>query len=154
MNRSGFWPAGNKNDMKRFARSTPLILLVLTASLVLPSCASLKRGKRMDQFQTTTSLYRNAIRWNNFKAAAGFLEDPGQALEGNSLDRLRLVKVTEYDVVGEKASPDYHTVDVTAVIEYVWLDQMVQRRVTDRQKWIYDESTKRWRLAGGLPDFN
>lgn len=108
----------------------------------------------MDQFQTATSLYRNAIRWSNFKAAAGFLEDPGQALEENGLERLRLVKVTDYDVIGEKASADYHTVDVTAVIEYVWLDQMVQRRVTDRQKWIYDDATKRWRLTGGLPDFN
>jgi hypothetical protein len=140
--------------MNRFAHPTSFLLFVLVASLLLPSCASLKRGKRMSDFDTTTSLYRNAIRWSNFKAAAAFLEDPGEALEVANLDRLRLLKVTDYDVIGQKVSPDFHTVDVTVVIEYLWLDQMVQRRITDRQKWVYDDAAKRWQLVGSLPDFH
>lgn len=139
--------------MKRFAVPASFIVLFLLASLI-SGCAGLRKSQRMSEFQDTTSVYQNAIRWNNFKAALAFLQHPAEGLGEQGLNRLALVRVTDYEVAQEQPSPDGRAVDVTAVIEYVWLDQMAQRRITDHQHWVYVKRLKRWQIDGGLPHFN
>ncbi len=139
--------------MKRLTHPAVCIPLLLFVS-VASGCAGLRNSQRLSEFQDTSSVYRNAIRWNNFKGALGFLRHPSEGLGEEGLKRLALVRVTDYEVTAEQASPDRRTVDVTAVIEYVWLDRMVQRRITDHQHWVYVDRLKRWQIDGGLPQFN
>lgn len=139
--------------MKRLTRPAVYIPLFLIVGFV-SGCAGLRNSQRLSEFQDTASLYRNAIRWSNFKGALAFLEHPSEALGEQGLKRLALVRVTDYEVTAEQASPDRRAVDVTAVIEYMWLDRMVQRRVIDHQHWVYVDRLKRWQIDGGLPQFN
>jgi len=98
--------------------------------------------------------YQHAIRWNNFKGAIGFLQHPAESLGGHELNRLAQLRVTDYEISSQLPSADGRSVDVSAVIEYVWLDQMVQRRIIDHQHWVYVQNLKRWQLDGSLPQFN
>jgi hypothetical protein len=141
-----------KMSMKRRTILPALLLLVLMAGL-LSACAGLRKSQRMSEFQDTASLYQNAIRWNNFKEALGFLQHPAEALNQQRLNRLALLRVTDYEMGSERFSDDGRSVDVSAVIEYVWLDQMVQRRIIDHQHWVYVQKLKRWQLDGDLPQF-
>lgn len=139
--------------MKRRSVLPALILLALMAAL-LSACAGLRKSQRLSDFQDTALQYQNAIRWNDFKGALAFLQHPGASLGPQGLNRLALLRVTDYEVSSQLPSADGRSVDVSAVIEYVWLDQMVQRRIVDHQHWVYVQSLKRWQIDGPLPQFN
>lgn len=114
-------------------------------------CARVKEDAKRIALEHTLASYAQALRWGYFPAAAGFVS-PGQRTDLDT-DGLKNVRITGYDVL----QPGIIGPDDTAVqlvqIDYVLEDRQRLERVSDRQRWRYDEQSKAWWLESGLPVF-
>ncbi len=122
-------------------------LLFLAA--IVAGCAT---SMRLEKFDTTTRAYERALRWSDFQTAF--------ALAGNAdaplpdFRRLQDVRVTSYDVVGApQVNGDASQVVQMVEIRYANLGNMSERRLTDRQTWVYSPSDERWKLRSAFPAF-
>ena len=68
------------------------------------------------------------------------------------MDRLRLFKVTQYNV--RSSAPVDAGKGLVQVVEIRMFNknQARERSIVDEQYWKYNELTERWRLHSGLPD--
>ena len=127
-------------------------LLFSLAILTLASCSTNQvdksRGEAFKQYETI-------IRWSQWDAAADFIspdyqeEHPITRLE---LDRLRLFRVTAYNLRSTGVFDEGMTARQVVEIKLFNTHQAVERTVIDEQEWRYDEERKRWLLHSGLPD--
>lgn len=133
-------------------RCRGLVVIILIA-LVLGAggCARVKEDAKRIALENTLNSYRQAIRWGQFSAAAGFLS-PEQRLDLDS-ERLANLRVTGYEVL----QPGLIGPDDTAVqlvqIDYVLEDRQRLERLRDRQRWRHDADSRAWWLESGLPAF-
>jgi hypothetical protein len=133
----------------RFAQ----IGLVLALALLLAACAS--SGQRSPRDQILYD-YVSAVRWSDFDAAALFLDPEVVAREPmTDLDRerYRLFQVSGYEVksASEPADGEYtQVVEIRVVNRHTQIEKVI----TDRQRWRWDQEAKRWWLASGLPDLD
>jgi hypothetical protein len=140
-----------------FARGRALATASLALALALimvagVGCASVKKDSKRIALENALSSYRQAIRWGYFPAAAGFLDPEIR----NDVDTAALenVRVTGYEVIQPGlVGPDDVAVQLVQ-IDYVLTDRQRLRKLADRQRWRYDETSKAWWLASGLPDFS
>ena len=126
-------------------------LLVITA-LMLGACSSTgpekKRGEVFKQYETI-------IRWSQWDAAVDFVspdyldENPIKRLD---MDRLRLFRVTGYNIRSTGVFDEGMTARQTVEITLFNTHQAKERSIIDEQEWRYDEESKRWFLHSGLPD--
>jgi hypothetical protein len=135
-------------------RSLAIRLLALTLAMIVLAgigCASVKKDSKRIALENALSSYSEAIRWGYFPAAASFL-DP--AIRSNiDIEALENVRVTGYEVIQPGlVGPDDVAVQLVQ-IDYVLTDRQRLRKLADRQRWRYDETSKAWWLASGLPDF-
>lgn len=124
------------------------ISLLFIAALVA-ACAT---AVRLEKFETMARAYERALRWSDFRTAF--------ALAGNAdaqapdFSRLQDVRVTSYDVIGAPQRNDEASEVVQMVeIRYANLGNMSERRLMDRQTWIYSPSAERWKLRSPFPAF-
>lgn len=123
----------------------------LAAVLMAGGCGTVKDDAKRIGLENTLSSYRQAIRWGQFPAAAGFVAP--DARSDLDLDALNNIRVTGYDVVRQGIiGPDDTAVQLVQ-IDYVIEDRQRLERLTDRQRWRYDAAYEAWWLESGLPDF-
>jgi hypothetical protein len=125
--------------------------LWIAAVLLLGGCAGWTSGDRLELFDTAARRYGQALRWGDFETAAAFVR-PAPGAPAPNPARLRDVRVTAYEEAARQAAPDARTVDQMVRIQYVRVDRMSERTVTDRQRWVYFADEKRWYLTSGLPE--
>jgi len=132
---------------------TKIVLLLSLALFALTACdppQSLKksRGEAFKQYETI-------VRWSQWDAAADFVsfeyqeEHPITRLE---MDRLRLFRVTQYNIRSTGVFDEGVTARQTVEIKMFNTSKGVERTVIDEQEWRYNEERKRWLLHSGLPD--
>jgi hypothetical protein len=127
-------------------------VLFAVGLLALAACATQKHSR--DLLQVTLYDYAGAIRWGNIPGAASFLDPEVVAKKPvSSVDMQRYdhVRFTSYSVIGtEQPTPG----DVYQVVEIRLTNNhtQVERSITDRQHWRYDEEQRRWWLTTGLPN--
>ena len=123
--------------------------LVLLASLVLTGCAS---SGRLSKFDLTARAYERAVRWSDFQKAFALTAEPDAAVP--DFAALQQFQVTSYDIVNA-ARPNEDAMQVTQVVEisYVNRSRMAERRLVDRQLWVYSPSDDRWKLKSAFPVF-
>lgn len=127
-------------------------LLLLLATLVLGGCPSSQQEKSRGE---TLKQYETIVRWSQWDAAADFIapeyleEHPITRLQ---MDRLRLFRVTAYEVRSTGVFDEGMTVRQTVQIRLFNTHQAVERAIIDDQLWRYDPDIKRWLLHSGLPD--
>lgn len=96
--------------------------------------------------------YGRMIRWAQFDKAAGYI----RAQDGSSVSvdaaSLAEIRVTSYKIEHSEFSPDRTEAIVDASIDYYDQRRNVINTIKDRQRWWYDEASKRWYLDGRLPD--
>jgi len=126
-------------------------LLVVLVVLVVAGCGTVKDDAKRIGLENTLSSYRQAIRWGQFPAAAGFVA-PSERSDLD-LDALKTVRVTGYDVVRQGIIDPDDTAVQMVQIDYVIEDRQRLERLTDRQRWRYDAQYQAWWLESGLPDF-
>lgn len=100
----------------------------------------------------TLNAYRSAIRWNDFEQASAFQN--GVAAPRRASDKLREVRVTEYDVVSQRENRERQTLHQSVSIRYHHLGDSNEKTLVDEQDWHYDAARDNWVLDTGLPRFD
>lgn len=134
--------------MKYILRS----ILILGIATLITACPETKQEKGLSE---TLSQYETIVRWAQWDAAVDFVapeylqEHPITRLE---LDRLRLFRVTQYQV--RSSTPVDAGLGLLQSVEIRMFNknQAIERVVIDEQFWKYNEVTERWQLHSGLPD--
>ena len=127
-------------------------LLMLGMATLLSGCPQTKAEKGLSE---TLLQYETIIRWAQWDAASDFVspeylqEHPLTRLD---LDRLRLFRVTQYNV--RSSAPVDEGKGHIQVVEIRMFNknQARERSIIDEQHWKYNELTERWQLHSGLPD--
>jgi hypothetical protein len=130
----------------------PLFLLSLLPILLLASCASSKQDKTLDLI---LSQYEKTIRWSQWDAAVEFLAPEYLEVSAPTpldLDRLRLFRVTNYEVRSAVPFDEGLGFRQTVEIRMFNKNRAVERSVRDVQEWRYDADREGWFLTSGLPD--
>jgi len=125
----------------------PALLALL--ALLAGGCVSVREDRRDNALQAATYRYHSAIRWGYFEAAQALMHPDQRATF--SLPDYGNIRVTAYEVVQPLTNIDENTAVQVAVIDYVHQDTQVVRRVTDAQRWGWDEETRGWWLLTPLP---
>ncbi|MBS0589572.1 MAG: hypothetical protein JSR65_02920 [Proteobacteria bacterium] len=130
-----------------------LRLAVLSLALCLLAGCSAPNSKG-DLLNATLESYAATIRWGNLEDAASYI-DP-ETLKLHPLSSVDLQRFQQVRVSGYTAQPARPLGEgvVGQTVEIVLTNNNTQtvRSVLDRQRWRYDEKSKRWWLVSGLPD--
>lgn len=95
--------------------------------------------------------YGAAIRWSLFKRARDYLADPYR--QPFDWDLLQQIQVTSYQPIFRDLFPSGKYATQTVEIRYLTGGGVVERTLTDEQRWRFDEARDRWLLDSGLPKF-
>lgn len=132
--------------------TSPLLRpVVFILALLMAACGAVdtKRSPR----EETLYGYVSAVRWSDFDAAVGFIDPLSLASDPISdidRERYKQFQVTGYEVKSVKQeSPE--SFEQVVEIRVVNRNTLVEKVVTDRQRWRWDEEAKRWWLVSGLP---
>ncbi|AGA33807.1 hypothetical protein TVNIR_2151 [Thioalkalivibrio nitratireducens DSM 14787] len=129
-----------------------MVFAGMLASMLVAGCATVHKDRRVKGLEATANSYQAALRWGDYATAVGMLS-PDRRLDEEALDDFSGLRITRYEIV---QPPVIHADDratQTAAIEYVFEYSQVVQRLTDRQQWHWDDASKNWWLASGLPDF-
>lgn len=114
----------------------------------LPACTHDYQLMRMDE---QLNGYAGAIRWSLFKKSLDYYARPPSPLP--DWQALKDIKVTYYQPLFRDVLDEGKVVLQTVEIRYVRGNQMVERSLTQDQRWRYDEDKNRWLLETGFPVF-
>lgn len=132
----------------RLSRALAALLAIFVAACATTSAMDKTRGETLEQ-------YESMIRWSEWDGAVNFIapeyleEHPISRLD---LDRLRLFRVTAYNVRSTQIYDEGKTMTQVVEILLFHKSQAVERSITDQQLWRYDTEAQRWWLYSGLPD--
>ncbi len=119
--------------------------------LALAACASGPDGRKREE---SLYLYAGAIRWGDINGALTFV-DP-ESLEKRPMtaaERARYdqVQFAGYDV---KSTAPVGDNDLLQIVEIRIVNKhtQVERVISDRQRWRWDDKANTWWLVSGLPD--
>ena len=127
-------------------RLTAYILLCL----VLSACASSSEQGRM--FERSTFAYERAIRWGEFNKALAFHRGKDEPLDESTRRELKQIRVTSYDTVYARRLGE-NEVEQIVEVKYYLENQVVERSLTLKQHWEYDENKQAWYLTSPFPSF-
>lgn len=129
-----------------------LLLLAVGLAMLLAGCAN---NTRSDNLIATLNAYGSAVRWNGLQSGLQFV-DPAvlKAHPPTNLDlaRYQQVRVSDYDDGAGPVPLSDNEVQQTVQIRFINIHTQVERSVTVRQLWRYDDQAKHWWLETGLPD--
>jgi hypothetical protein len=114
-------------------------IFILGFTLAFTSgCQSMSERRRDESLTSTLKLYGKVLRWQGPNEQGAMLANPEQTPKN------RGITVTSYQVVSNPVKTGENTARQTAVIEYVYNDNQVIKRIIDQQIWKYDTEEKRW----------
>ncbi len=120
----------------------------LALSLALTACSHDYHLMKMEE---QLNSYAGAIRWSMFKKSLDFYEHPPSPMP--DWQALRDIQVTYYQPMFRDILSDGNLVLQTVEIRYVRSNNVVERSITEDQRWRYDENKNRWLLQTGFPQF-
>ncbi|MDD5287372.1 MAG: hypothetical protein PHD54_16090 [Desulfuromonadaceae bacterium] len=129
--------------------------LLLVACMVLTACAT-EMGLR-DEFDKSMKAYNRMIRWNEVEnAGMTFLEEElrDDFMKKAEALKKRGVTMTDFRILTFECLPEKKSGESIAEFDYFILPSNRIRTTTYRQKWIYQDTIKRWKLISGLPQFD
>lgn len=129
-----------------------LFLSLLLSSVVLTGVSCAYSPKAFESLDKTLKAYERAIRWRDFDFARALQKNPQKVSDFKRL-RLKNIRVTSYKVINKIISPDLSKTEVVVDIRYYSENSAVERVITDRQTWLYDDVKDRWQLDTAFPDF-
>ena len=127
-------------------------LFVTLCLAALIGCATVTEINIKDKFEKTARAYRQALQWGEWPSAKKHLHPENATMEQMTLDDLKQIKVTSYEVIDLVPSEDNMQVQQTVEIKYYYIKRMVEKTLTDKQTWVFEEEAG-WQLATGLPKF-
>ncbi len=130
------------------ARIRRFVTIGVVLSLTLSACAHDMRVMKMEE---ALNSYGSAIRWGAFQKAWSFQAD--KLKPAPDFKSLKTIKVTSYDAVFRSVQDGGKTVLQTVEIRYIDNDRLVEKSLTDEQKWHFDVEKKQWLLDSPFPKF-
>jgi hypothetical protein len=121
--------------------------------LLLIGCSTFATRKQQEQFEIASHVYEQALFLGKYEVANGFRKEQTSENKTLNFERLKKIKVTSYELRAIKVSKDQSLVNQTVEIKYYHLDYLIEKTITDKQRWKYNSAEKRWYLQSGLPDF-
>ena len=128
------------------------LVSTLMIALLLSACSTIEKEEKKMSMNDTTRYYEYALRWSDYDAANA-MRNPEATDPSPDPASLKRFQVTSYTVVNSLMSEDGKVLTQVVDIHYYNEDNMLERQLRDRQKWIYDEEAKIWSLDGPLPTF-
>lgn len=126
------------------------LFLIFTTIITLSSCALTPDAVK--SLDNTSKAYDKAIRWGNFDYARAMQVKPDN-ISDIERQRLKSIRVTSYKVISSNVSPDYTKAEFLVDIRYYSENSVVERVISDRQRWIYNEMNNSWKLETAFPAF-
>ena len=129
--------------------------LLLVSCMVLTACAT-EMGLR-DEFDKSMKAYNRMIRWNEVEnAGMTFLEEElrDDFMKKAEALKKRGVTMTDFRILAFECLPEKNSGESIAEFDYFILPSNRIKTTTYRQKWIYQDTIKRWKLISGLPRFD
>lgn len=126
-------------------------LVFLVFFFCLTGCAT--SADQMNALDMSMMHYEQALRWQDYDAVVSFHKNEYKTLTEQKRQRLRMFRVTGYNVISMKVAPDFKNATQIVEIKYYNTDYQIVRDMTLTNQWEYDSATKRWYLTNPLPDF-
>jgi hypothetical protein len=127
-------------------------LSLLLAATLLSGCQSVGGQKRDELLTETLRAYSSTIRWGDLRHAYGYLR-PEQAEKAEIPPGLDNIRVTHYEVVDPLRMMGENGASQVVQIRYIQQDRQMEKELTDRQLWEFEEEAKRWYLISKVPPF-
>ena len=130
-----------------------MAVVALALMVVAPANAAGKR-KKSSQLESMQMAYAKAIRWGEFEEAWQ-LVDPeyrdAHPMSELAFERYQQVQISGYTDKNTSVDPDgsvIRNVELRVINKHT----MAERTERYREQWRWDDTSKRWWLAVGLPD--
>ena len=130
-----------------------LLGVVLVAAWLVVGCATVLDSRRMNIFADTSKNYGKALLWGHYEAANLYRQPEVASRQKPDFEKLRNIKVTQYDVRQMTVSDNGLRIDQEAEIAYYHRDKVIVKTLRDQQVWEFDTGDRRWYLTTGLPEF-
>lgn len=112
-------------------------------------CAGLGGGKHSKKdLSTAVEAFNTALRWGDFKSAAGFVA--AEELENfwRRMDSIeRRVRLTDYEVRNIAWNDRGQPISVYIRYRYFFMNNPELRAKTIHQHWVYDQRVQAWQIA-------
>jgi hypothetical protein len=130
------------------------------ACLMLTACATLTGlNDKLDhskEFDLSVKAYNRMIRWHEIEKAGMTYIDEDQLeeyLKQAGTLKKRGLSVTDFRILSSRYLSKKKSGDVIAEFDYYILPSNSVKTISDRQKWVYRDEGKGWKLLSGLPAF-
>lgn len=133
-----------------FLKTVGLLLVVA----LLSGCKTLNmmQDKKEESLQETLKNYRTAIRWGYPGQAYNYLHKD-LAAKAVIPANLNNISITDYKVIQPPDLVSEKQAGQTAVISYIFDDRQVEKSLTDRQLWEFNEETTSWTRINPIPEY-
>lgn len=128
--------------------------LLCIACLMLTACAN-KIGLN-EKLDRSVKEYNRMLRWHEIEnAGMTYIDQEHRAeyMKQAEVLKKRGLSVTDFRILSTLLIPEKQTGDVLAEFDYYILPSNRIKTVSYRQEWVYQESSKSWKIKSGLPTF-
>lgn len=129
-----------------------LVVLLAVSTGMGMGCAAVEKDRRAVGLQAATNGYQSALRWGYYDTAFGYVH-PDQRRNQSLPEVFADLRVTGYDVAQPPVILDDDSANQVVVIDYLYEDTQIVKRLTDRQQWRWDDQIGTWWLHSGIPAF-
>lgn len=128
-------------------RSIFAIMFIFLSVLNLQGCASTERERDLD---FTLIKYEKALRWATLDEASKYQKVP-EEISSSERKRMKSVKVTGYRTISTIVAEG----EYSRLVEISFYNEStaLERNLTVREDWVYDEDKSLWLLSSKLPRF-
>lgn len=126
--------------------------IVLATLIFIFGCAGISQKSRIDQFESMSEEYSQALRRSEFKTAFQFL-DPAIRESHMEDTRYSKVRVVQHLAKHIKISPDAKEIREDVELQYYFIDRNVLHTSNYQELWRYSETNHVWLLQTALPIF-
>lgn len=128
------------------------LLTLIFVTLLLAGCGTIDKQKKAKSLHNATRYYEHSLRWGDYEEADAMRKPGNTAISPDPMS-LGRYKVTSYKLMDSFMSQDGTVVNHVVEIRYYNEDNMREKKLTNRQKWVYEEDIEAWYLDGPLPAF-
>ncbi|PLY14395.1 MAG: hypothetical protein C0631_11055 [Sedimenticola sp.] len=133
-------------------KSILLITTLLLSSLLMPGCQTLEKRDFQVSLDSALAAYAAAMRWGHPAQAYSFL-DPSLEQNTANQEALNNIRVTNYKVFQQPAQTAEDKAQQSVAIQYVLVDEQVEKTLIDNQVWKYEKETQKWTRFNAIPVF-
>lgn len=128
------------------------VITALFTVLLLSACGTIEKEQKSQSLHNSTRFYEYALRWGDYEKANG-MRSPEGLMASPAPESLEKFRITSYTLIDSYLSDDGLVLNQIVELRYYNEENLYERSITDRQKWVYDEEAEVWYLESPMPAF-